>query len=66
MTAAAAAIMITAPTPIRRAVPDKPLAYPGMEAVEPREDGPDVDEPTFVWIDVVCDTEPLVSVTVTV
>jgi hypothetical protein len=52
---------ITATAAPRSAVPERPLPYVGIELL-----APDVVGPTFTGIVVECDTEPLVSVIVTV
>lgn len=65
MPIAATTMMITA-APIRSSEPDDPVEYPGMEEVDPDEFGPKLDEPMLTGIVVLCERDPLVSVTVTV
>lgn len=58
--------MITTTAPPRSAVPGRPPPYVSIEEPDPEEDGPETVEPTFTGIVVECDTEPFVSVMVTV
>jgi hypothetical protein len=57
---------ITATAAPRIAVPERPLPYVGIELLDPDVVGPDPVEPTLTGMVVECDTEPLVSVIVTV
>ena len=62
----AATNMMSMAAPIRSGEPDDPVEYPGMEEVDPDEFGPELDEPIVTGIVVLCERDPLVSVTVTV